>query len=128
MNSRKKIINELRFQLDSKEVKDQHYPVQLSASDANAILALLKDQEPRVMTLEEVIHSGNDMMWIEIKCSKPPYFMLEPTSPYTDNDKRWLYVRFQSGHTQSKGLYGRQWRCWNTRPTDEQRKAAKWND
>ena len=45
MNSRKKIINELRFQLNSKEVKDQHYPVQLSASDANAILVLLKEQE-----------------------------------------------------------------------------------
>ena len=45
MNSREKIINELRFQLDSKEVKDQHYPVQLSASDANAILALLKERE-----------------------------------------------------------------------------------
>lgn len=46
MDSQKKIINELRFQLGSKEVKDQHYPVQLSVSDANAILALLKEQEP----------------------------------------------------------------------------------
>lgn len=46
MADRKKIINELQFQLNSKEVKDQHYPVQLSASDANAILALLKEQEP----------------------------------------------------------------------------------
>lgn len=45
MNSRKKMINELRFQLNSKEVKDQHYPVQLSVSDANTILTLLKEQE-----------------------------------------------------------------------------------
>ena len=45
MTDRKKVINELRFQLDSKEVKDQHYPVQLSASDANTILVLLKEQE-----------------------------------------------------------------------------------
>lgn len=45
MHSRKKIINELRFQLDSKEVKDQYYSVQLSASDANAILALLQEQD-----------------------------------------------------------------------------------
>ena len=42
---KEKVINELRFQLDSKEVKDQHYPVQLSASDANAILDLLKEQQ-----------------------------------------------------------------------------------
>ena len=47
MTDRKKIINDLRFQLGSKEVKDQHYPVQLSASDANTILAILKEQEVR---------------------------------------------------------------------------------
>ena len=50
MNSPKKIINELRFQLESKEVKDQHYPVQLSASDANAILAMLKEQGWNALT------------------------------------------------------------------------------
>lgn len=58
MNSRKKIINELRFQLDSKEVKDQHYPVQLSVSDANAILALLKEQE--AVSPKRIIMSPND--------------------------------------------------------------------
>lgn len=47
MTDLKKIINDLRFQLNSKEVKNQHYPVQLSASDANAILVLLKEQEAR---------------------------------------------------------------------------------
>ena len=45
MIDRNKVINELRFQLDSKEVKDRHCPVQLSVSDANAILALLKDKD-----------------------------------------------------------------------------------
>lgn len=50
MSDQKKIINELRFQLGSKEVKDQHYPVQLSASDANTILAMLKEQENKRTT------------------------------------------------------------------------------
>lgn len=50
MKSREKVINELQFQLNSKEVKDQHYPVQLSASDANAILALLKAKDTNVLT------------------------------------------------------------------------------
>lgn len=45
MSDIKKAINELRFQLNSKEVKEQHYPVQLSASDAEKILALLKEHE-----------------------------------------------------------------------------------
>ena len=56
MADREKVINELRFQLDSKEVKDQHYPVQLSASDANAILALLKERESAKG--EKTIHYG----------------------------------------------------------------------
>lgn len=50
MKSREKIIIELLFQLDSKEVKDEHYPVQLSASDANVILALLKAKDTNVLT------------------------------------------------------------------------------
>ena len=94
----------------------------------DVIRYLLTAKQPRVMTLDEVIHSGNDMMWIETKCAKPPHFMLEPTSPYTDNDERWYSVSFQSGHVRSKGLYGRQWRCWTARPTEEQRKAVKWDD
>lgn len=50
MIDRKKVINELRFQLDSKEVKEQHCSVQLSVSDAEKILALLKVQEAKPMT------------------------------------------------------------------------------
>lgn len=46
MPDREKVINELRFQLDSKEVKEQHCSVQFSVSDAEKILALLKEQEP----------------------------------------------------------------------------------
>lgn len=49
MTEREKVINELRFQLDSKEVKEQHCSVQLSISDAETILALLKKQEPKSM-------------------------------------------------------------------------------
>ena len=39
-----RLINELTFQLQSKEVVELHYPIQLSVKDANAILELLKEQ------------------------------------------------------------------------------------
>lgn len=42
---RRRAINELLFQLNSKEVKEHHDPVQLSVTDAEKILALLKEQE-----------------------------------------------------------------------------------
>ena len=50
MTNQKKIINELQFQLNSNEVKNQHYPVQLSVSDAEKIIAMLKVQEAKPMT------------------------------------------------------------------------------
>ena len=73
MNSRKKIINELQFQLDSKEVKDQHYPVQLSASDANAILILLKEQ-PEIVKCKDCAYAIFKEGLVQpghIVCTKP---------------------------------------------------------
>lgn len=46
MPNRENVINELRFQLNSKEVKEQHYPIQLSVREAKKILALLNENEP----------------------------------------------------------------------------------
>lgn len=47
-----KMINELTFQLHSKEVVEHHDPIQLSVTDANKILELLKGQkaQPVVIT------------------------------------------------------------------------------
>lgn len=42
-----KMINELTFQLHSKEVVEHHDPIQLSVTDANKILELLKKQETK---------------------------------------------------------------------------------
>ena len=59
------------------------------------IIALLKEKEPRVMTLEEMqkIASIRDgAIWLEA----------------------------------GAGWYGKTWRCWTSRPTDEQREAAPW--
>lgn len=43
MTDREKMINELTFQLHSKEVIEHHDPIQLSVTDANKILKLLKE-------------------------------------------------------------------------------------
>ena len=41
------------FQLNSKEVNEHCYPIQLSISDAEKILALLKIQEPQSPVITE---------------------------------------------------------------------------
>lgn len=30
------------------------------------------------------------------------------------------------GHNRTEAFYGREWRCWTSRPTDEQREATPW--
>lgn len=50
------MINELKFQLNSKEVKELHDPVQLSVTHAEQILEMLEAQEER----DEVVGSAMD--------------------------------------------------------------------
>ena len=89
---------------------------------------LLKAQEPRVMTLEE----------LKNKIGEPIYF--ESHGTYMGKDGFWIlpalftpnglmrYVHPLSSRYSELGLdcYGKIWRCWTSRPTDEQRKAVKW--
>ena len=88
-------------------------------------LALLKAQEPRVLTLEEVLSFG-------------AIYMDEPSNPTC---LRMLYcyeVERDHGHifVDSDGdkiLYpakefNKTWRCWSSRPTKQQREAVKWDD
>lgn len=78
-------------------------------------LALLKAQEPRVMTLEEVF------VWAETPAEKrDPIFFEQRKGP-----NGWIansacpkdyYLYCEDGDA----------RCWTSRPTDEQREAVKW--
>ena len=92
-------------------------------------LTQLKAQEPRVMTLEEVKQHNNQdgCVWFE----QPTYnavaafvrkedFVIEVISPYIlgepINHGEWL-----------NNNYNITWRCWTSRPTDEQREKEPWN-
>ena len=139
MNSRKKIINELRFQLGSKEVKDQHYPVQLSASDANAILAMLKDQEPRILSLEEAIDGKNGLeidpyVFVEIKGREDVFIgAVTDVSHYNYPNLTFgvgecfqINRSFPASKTYLNTDYMKTVRCWTHKPSTEQRNGVKW--
>ena len=92
-------------------------------------LELLKAREPRVMTLEEVKQHNNQdgCVWFE----QPTYnadaafvlkedFMTQVISPYI------LGEPINHGYW-TNGNYGKTWRCWTSRPTDEQREEIPWN-
>ena len=96
----------------------------------------IQSDAPRVMTLEEVVE----------RYSLPPVFVDDfgAQEDYYENI-RPLYFEFHyqeedpwnvhwRRHAQvvkyldmGKHTYNRKWRCWTDKPTDEQRKAVKWD-
>lgn len=91
-------------------------------------LALLKAQEPRVMTLDELqALQRQDVVWLEDANKEA----IIPGIVITALKKEWQFMTF----TGYSGLfcvscvdYGKRWRCWTSRPTEEQREAIPWNE
>lgn len=98
----------------------------------NDATELLKVQEPRVITLEEIRDVLKQPVWKETKSAHEKLYtgwviaydiqighgitgerlgMSEPSG-------RVVWYRLDD--------YGRTWRLWTSRPTDEQREAAPW--
>lgn len=92
-------------------------------------LALLKAREPRVLTLEEVIErKDSDAVWVEHMDGKmivQPAVLL-PSFLDTDKDCIHFASSWRTGGSYSRRSYGTKWRCWTSRPTDEQREATPW--
>ena len=101
--------------------------------------ALLIEQNPVVLTLEEVNEFGNSYVWAEIYSPKvrkialiyctvkqcegyPKCYCLEE-----ETGTGWLrdaeYYNKDSFQTVATG-----WRCWSSFPTEKQRKAVKWGE
>ena len=92
-------------------------------------LALLKAQEPRVMTLADLRDIGS--AW---ELNTPPYLWMEINPSYRWTRGFWvawreIYDMIDGLHpTYDADNYCKIWRCWTSRPTDEQREAVKWDD
>lgn len=79
----------------------------------NKLIALLKEQEPRVLTLDEA--DAAEVVWFEARNHIFIEPMLTRGQRLADEAEDW----FQ---------YGRDWRCWSARPTDKQREEAPWDE
>lgn len=85
----------------------------------------LKTQEPRVMTLDEVKASKGGDLYLELSDSPNdvPYI----TASTLDGVGKYgvsFYHTVCDFSTYGRRAYG--WRCWTSRPTDEQREATSW--
>ena len=93
---------------------------------ADDALSLLKAQEPRVMTLEEI--TKTEVVWLECYgiCSNMFKAAL-PRHPININDATWDFETHPYTEVMFLAEYGKNWRCWTSRPTDEQREVIQWN-
>ena len=85
---------------------------------------LLKAQEPRVMTLDEVKMLDSDYYYLESMRS-PGKELREIVGAYGLTCVTWPSITW-ARQTLGDSGYGKTWRCWTSRPTDEQREAVKW--
>lgn len=103
MTDREKVVNGLEWILN--DIKENgHYQVDNYEDEIREALVLLKAHEPRVLTLEEAEKA--EVCWLEQR-GYEPYV--------TDDADTW-----------NPEIYGKAYRCWSAMPTDEQRKAVKW--
>lgn len=85
-------------------------------------LTLLKAQEPRIMSLEEIPYAT--FGWIEVSEQLIPC-VLEDV--FVDDTVGFASI--EDGHDyMCASDYGKTWRVWTSRPTDEQREATPWKN
>ena len=100
----------------------------------------LKEQEPRVLTLDEVKTIGTQnynqirdentrLIWSEeenaLNIAKPTYydFGLEDSK---EEPIYLYYIGTDFYNHFDQNTYGKNWRCWSSCPTEEQRRAVPW--
>lgn len=108
-----------------------------------AVDALIAKQ-PRVLTLEEMksLSTANDdalfdmdmtFVWLEaaadgyINITRPTY-SFNPEWGIEDDSFYVYYIGTDVGDRLESCDYGKTWRCWTARPTDEQRDATPWDE
>ena len=89
------------------------------------IEAFLRDQEPRLLTFMQAKGIVNGVVWVELKDRRQvdPWIVLDGKiwrPDYNTGYECWDICK--------EDEYNRIVRCWISKPTEEQRKAAKWND
>lgn len=103
----------------------------VNANKSLAEMIRKKEQkEPRVMTFDE-IKGYDDWVWLDRKT--PSWIGVDEgwvTIPYydKDNDAVWFSDNTFGIRTTCNKSCHKGWRCWTSRPTDEQRQHTPWGD
>lgn len=96
-------------------------------------LALLKAQEPRVMTLEEVLGlKFDDVVYLQVYPTNVVLssIVVDVIPRIPEINTGVVQFRHAAGYNGINNAdldyYGKTWCCWTSRPTDKQREAVPW--
>lgn len=90
-----------------------------------------KEQEPRVLTLEEVRNSEGKALVLERRLTfgdgkSSTWWSWVLYKNRVDECAVFADVAYVGNTFHQIDKYGKEWRCWSARPTDEQRKEVAW--
>lgn len=128
MIDRESVIRQLTQHIARADYIETDWMDCVSVPMLRGALALLKEQEPMVLTLEEAnaVLQKDDVIWIEEEdghmfggIRKEDYFEMQDGSLVDFDDLM---------EPEIANKYGKVYRMWSSKPTEEQRKAVKWDD
>lgn len=130
MPDREKVIEHITDCVKIADCQINHNWVFVRTDILRDALALLKSQEPRVMTLEEVENALDTVVWVDRPTAKNESKLFGLIQAYSRKFKfiQIKHIEMNMGEHMlyPYETYGKEWRCWDKRPTDEQRKATSW--
>lgn len=86
----------------------------------------LTAQKPRVLTLDEVRERKVFHLWAEDTETGAQVFPVAYVGGlYVDSAEDWSV---DPDHRNTPEYYGKSWRFWDKKPTNEQRQAVKWDE
>lgn len=90
-------------------------------------LALLREQEARVLTLEEIRSGAAEVVWLE-DADKPNVIPGIRFKLMDEDGDEAVAIHVMDGFIGPRlAVYGKKWRAWTSRPTPEQMRAVPWN-
>ena len=106
------------------------YGVGLSVEDCRKAVAwlddtleLLKAHEPRVLDFGEIQTMSNADVFFEERSSSLVYPLMLMGVENSNKSQKAFFIPMTAKPLRT---YGKTWRCWTSRPTDEQREATPW--
>lgn len=138
MSDQKNLIADFENTVREAYAQDWYF-VDLTVEDGFKILDILKKQEPRMLTLEELKQFGGHPCWFE-SCEtymgKTGFWIIPSnfrtfyggeTVSYVSVLMTNLGCRMVDCGELGLSAYNKMWRCWSSRPTKQQMEEVKWD-